>query len=64
VVALHTQSAALGLRPWRQPDLRVQRWIASNEKTQSGFLSVAKESMVIERGDLVHIDFGLVYMGK
>ena len=28
-----------------------------------GFLAVAPESTVIEAGDLVHIDFGISYMG-
>jgi len=60
---LYSQSTALDLEPWFQPDLRIQRTRASNEKTTSGFLSVAKEAMVIERGDVVHLDFGLTYMG-
>ena len=60
---LYTQSAALGLGLWFQPDLRVQRRKTAEDKTTSGFLQVAKESTVIERGDVVHLDFGLVYMG-
>jgi len=60
---LYSQSAALGLRPWFQPDLRVQRRKAAGDKTASGFLQVAREATVIERGDVVHLDFGLVYMG-
>jgi len=32
-------------------------------KNPSGFLSVAREAAVIGRGDVVHLDFGLVYMG-
>ena len=60
---LYTQSAALGLRPWFQPDLRVQRRKTAEDKTASGFLQVAKESTIIERGDIVHLDFGLIYMG-
>ncbi|MFN8580459.1 MAG: M24 family metallopeptidase [Gemmatimonadaceae bacterium] len=47
---------------WFQPDLRVQR--ASQEKaTSRGFLAVAPESTVIRRGDVVHLDFGIRYMG-
>ena len=52
----------LGLSVWFQPDLRVQRQSKSNETSQQ-FLSVADESIVLERGDLIHVDFGLNYMG-
>lgn len=52
----------LGLDVWFQPDLRIQRQRVGNSKTQQ-FLSVADEAMVIERGDVVHVDFGLNYMG-
>lgn len=47
---------------WFQPDLRVQRK-GSNMGMSRGFLAVAKEDVVIQRGDLVHIDFGISYMG-
>jgi Xaa-Pro dipeptidase len=51
-----------GVRTWFQPDLRVQR--AGGEiATSRGFLAVAPESIVILPGDLVHIDFGISYMG-
>jgi Xaa-Pro aminopeptidase len=52
----------LGLDVWFQPDLRVQRQSQDPGKTQQ-FLSVAEESTVIERGDVIHIDCGLNYMG-
>jgi Xaa-Pro dipeptidase len=52
----------LGLGIWFQPDLRVQRRAKTAETSQQ-FLSVADESLVLERGDLIHVDFGLVYMG-
>ena len=52
----------LGLDVWFQPDLRVQRPSHEPGKTQQ-FLSVAEESMVIRRGDVIHIDCGLNYMG-
>lgn len=52
----------LGLGIWFQPDLRVQRKAKSTGTTQQ-FLSVADESVVLERGDLIHVDFGLIYMG-
>jgi hypothetical protein len=60
---LFRESERLGLEPWFQPDLRLQRRSRSNDKTSSGFLTVAKEAAVIERGDVVHLDFGLSYMG-
>ncbi len=51
-----------GVGTWFQPDLRVQRKGMDN-KTSRGFLAVAGESTVIERGDVVHLDFGISYMG-
>src|SRR5215831_1120956 len=47
---------------WFQPDLRVQRKSKKND-TSRGFLAVAPEEIVIERGDVVHLDFGITYMG-
>src|SRR5688500_7576778 len=52
----------LGLSLWFQPDLRVQRQSKTTGTTQQ-FLSVADEAVVLERGDLIHVDFGLNYMG-
>ena len=52
----------LGLDVWFQPDLRIQRQNQDPGKTLQ-FLSVAEESMVIQRGDVIHIDCGLNYMG-
>lgn len=52
----------LGLTVWFQPDLRVQRQAKANETSQQ-FLAVAEESTVLQRGDLIHVDFGLNYMG-
>ncbi|MGE0883166.1 MAG: M24 family metallopeptidase [Blastocatellales bacterium] len=52
----------LGLTVWFQPDLRVQRQNRETTKTQQ-FLSVADESVVLQRGDCIHVDFGLNYMG-
>lgn len=51
-----------GLTVWFQPDLRVQRKSQEAGKTQQ-FLSVASESEVIQRGDVIHIDCGLNYLG-
>lgn len=52
----------LGLSTWFQPDLRVQRQ-SKTTATNQQFLSVADESLVLERGDVIHIDCGLNYMG-
>jgi Xaa-Pro aminopeptidase len=51
-----------GVRTWFQPDLRVQRKGMPN-KTSRGFLHIADENLVIQHGDVVHLDFGLTYMG-
>ena len=56
------QISNLGLTTWFQPDLRVQRHAKSSATSQQ-FFSVADESTVFERGDLIHIDCGLNYMG-
>jgi Xaa-Pro aminopeptidase len=56
------QLSNAGLSTWFQPDLRVQRQNQDPGKTQQ-FLSVAEESMVIQHGDVIHIDCGLNYMG-
>ncbi len=53
---------AEGVTTWFQPDLRVQR-AGRSGPTSRGFLAVSKESTVIKRGDLVHLDFGISYMG-
>jgi Xaa-Pro aminopeptidase len=52
----------LGLTTWFQPDLRVQRQSQETGKALQ-FLEVAQESTVIQRGDVIHIDCGLNYMG-
>jgi Xaa-Pro dipeptidase len=53
---------AAGVRTWFQPDLRVQR--RGMERVGSrGFLAVAPEETLIRPGDLVHVDFGISYMG-
>ncbi|MDE0898507.1 MAG: M24 family metallopeptidase [Longimicrobiales bacterium] len=51
-----------GVGTWFQPDLRVQRQ-GMAEVGSRGFLAVALEDIVIEPGDLVHVDFGISYMG-
>lgn len=47
---------------WFQPDIRLQRQSMTSQMSR-GFLGVAPESLVIERGDVLHIDFGITYMG-
>ncbi|MCU0635935.1 MAG: aminopeptidase P family protein, partial [Gemmatimonadaceae bacterium] len=51
-----------GVRTWFQPDLRVQR-ADMPPASSRGFLAIAPESLVIRPGDVVHIDFGITYMG-
>ena len=51
-----------GLGTWFHPDLRIQRQNQETGKTQQ-FLSVADESVLIQRGDVIHIDCGLNYLG-
>ena len=59
---LFDASWAHGVGTWFQPDLRVQR-AGTTGPTSRGFLAVSPESTVIRRGDLVHLDFGISYMG-
>lgn len=59
---LYDESWRLGYGLWFQPDLRVQRKGLTGDMSR-GFLAVAPEDRVIERGDLVHLDFGLTLMG-
>jgi Xaa-Pro aminopeptidase len=52
----------LGVDTWFQPDLRIQRQSVETGTT-SQFLSTADEKVVLMPGDLLHVDFGLNYMG-
>lgn len=51
-----------GVRTWFQPDLRLQRR-GMQAATSREFLKVASEEAVIQRGDVLHVDFGVSYMG-
>ncbi len=51
-----------GVQPWFPPDVRVQR-AGVVMPTSRGFLAVAPDGMVIERGDLLHLDIGFTSMG-
>jgi Xaa-Pro aminopeptidase len=53
---------AHGVRTWFQPDFRVQR-AGVEGATSRGFLAVSPEETVVRRGDLLHLDFGISYMG-
>ncbi|MBZ5571357.1 MAG: aminopeptidase P family protein [Acidobacteriia bacterium] len=59
---LYDQLSLNDVGTWFQPDIRVQRKGGQNA-TSRGFLAVAAENVVIERGDVLHIDFGITYMG-
>ncbi|MFL5416220.1 MAG: M24 family metallopeptidase [Myxococcales bacterium] len=59
---LYDRLAELGYGTWFQPDMRVQRKGGAGQFSR-GFLAVAPESVVIERGDLLHVDFGLASFG-
>ena len=51
-----------GVSTWFQPDLRVQR-PGATRKTSRGFLAIAPESVVLQPGDVIHVDFGVTYLG-
>jgi len=59
---LYDQMGANDVGTWFQPDIRVQRKGTTNN-TSRGFLAVASENVVIQSGDVLHIDFGITYMG-
>src|SRR5262249_13635748 len=58
----YDQMGYAGVGTWFQPDIRVQRKGQQNE-TSRGFLAVSPEATVIEPGDVLHVDFGITYMG-
>lgn len=59
---LYDQIWQWGVQTWFQPDLRVQKRGVPNRMSR-GFLHVADESVLLERGDVIVIDFGISYMG-
>ena len=59
---LYDELGRWGVRTWFQPDLRVQRK-GQGSGSSRGFLAVSKEDVVIQRGDLLHVDFGISYLG-
>ena len=59
---LYDELGRKGVGTWFQPDLRVQRK-GQGHAASRGFLAVSKEDVVIQRGDLLHVDFGISYLG-
>lgn len=59
---LYDAMGANNVGTWFQQDLRLQRKGLVPSKSR-GFLAVAPESMVIEPGDVLHVDFGVTCMG-
>ncbi|WP_338052923.1 M24 family metallopeptidase [Pyxidicoccus trucidator] len=59
---LYDRVGGLGLGMWFQPDVRVQRQGLVPDMNM-GFLKAVKDETVLQRGDLVHLDFGISYMG-
>jgi Xaa-Pro aminopeptidase len=59
---LMQQVSNLGLSIWFIPDMRVQR-PAPKEADPMQVFNIASESIVLQRGDLIHLDFGVNYMG-
>ncbi len=51
---------ALKLTTWFHPSVSVQR---AAEPEQSGSFASRTEARVIQRGDLLHVDFGITYLG-
>jgi len=59
---LYDQLGQRGLSTWFQPDIRVQKR-GADAGSSRGFLAVSPEATLIERGDVLHLDFGITYMG-
>ena len=59
---LYDEMGKLSARTWFQPDFRIY---AKGVQTvlDRGYPAPAKESTVIERGQMLHVDMGITYMG-
>jgi len=57
--------ADLGMQTWFQPTLRIQRYVESKGVTVIGYGrgEVKPEDKIIRRGDLIHCDVGVIYLG-
>jgi len=55
----------LGLRTWFQPTLRIQRYVPGEGVKAVGYSGeeVKPEDKIIRRGDLIHCDVGILYLG-
>jgi len=55
----------LGLKTWFQPTLRIQRYVEGEglKKLGYGGEKIGEEDKIIRRGDLIHCDVGIVYLG-
>jgi len=55
----------LGLKTWFQPTLRIQRYVEGEGLQTLGYggEAVRPEDKIIRRGDLIHCDVGIVYLG-
>ncbi|WP_224364590.1 M24 family metallopeptidase [Hyalangium versicolor] len=60
---LYDRAGALGLGMWFEPDVRVQRQGVALPSSFGILIATAKDDTVLQRGDLLHLDFGLSYMG-
>ena len=59
---LYDAMGANDVGTWFQPDIRLQRKNLIPSQSR-GFLAVAPESIVIQPGDVLHVDFGITCMG-
>ena len=53
---------ALGLETWFHPTVSLERASETEESMKAQFAG-KKKSLVIEPGDLLHVDFGITYLG-
>jgi len=55
----------LGLKTWFQPTLRIQRYVEGEGVKTFGYKreEVKEEDKIIRRGDIIHCDVGIVYLG-
>jgi len=59
---LYDQLGQNSVSTWFQPDIRVQKR-GADAGSSRGFLAVSPEATLIERGDVLHLDFGITAMG-
>lgn len=59
---MYDQVMANGCSLWFEPDIRLYKK-GVDPTLSHGFPSVAEEKEIIRRGHVIHIDYGLIYMG-